>query len=309
MRRVLLLACLLAGVPALGYEPSGHQYLTFLAARHFNHCVTGTDIPRLTPLEVRYMARASAGVAETGFFLRMFRWNYYDPKRQSEKSLLWLFETRFHKHFNELAERLERTRDPVDAYRDLGRLLGYIQLVTSPAHAVPVFTARFWRFSVSDRFDNHPIDEAALEGLIADDCAFLDDAGDPSGETLQDVLRATADRTIASVREPIPGIPATWEAFWMPSRKAGDFGEYGDAGNNFGRRVEFRCGGVPPRDPQQNQEAPEPGGSGRQHCVLLGDDPLYDEFALARHADALQASLRTMLIMQTGKRRSLPAVD
>ncbi|MCB1684492.1 MAG: hypothetical protein R3E82_13565 [Pseudomonadales bacterium] len=309
MRRVLLIACLCSATSALGYEASTHQYLTFFAARHFNHCVTETDIPRLTPLEVRYMARASAGVAETGFFLRMFRWNYYDPKGQSGKNLLWLVETRFHKHFNELTEGLERTGDPVDAYRDLGRLLGYIQMVTSPAHAVPVFTARFWRFSFSDRFDNHPVDEAGVELRMIDDCSFLEGAGDVPGESIQDVLVATAERTIASVRETIPGIPATWEAFWMPSRRGGDFGEYGDAGNSFGRRVEFRCGGAHARDLNEATQASDAGGSTRQHCVLLNDDPLYDEFALARHVDAIRASLRVMLIMQTGKRLSLPAVD
>jgi len=33
--------------------------------------------------------------------------------------------------------------------------------------------------------------------------------------------------------------------------------------------------------------------------VLLKDDPLYTEFALDRHLDALQGTLAAMLLMQT----------
>ena len=293
LRRLLLVALLYSTGNVWAYEASQHQYLTFLAARQFNHCVGGngegvdvtggaSEMPRLTPLEVRYMARANVGLAETNFLVRMFRWNYYEPAEQAEKSVLWLFETRFHKHFNELVRRLERPRDPVDAYQDLGRLLGYVQLVSAPSHAVPIYTGRFWRFSLSDRFDSYPIDEAALEKLLEDDCSFLDA---PSQSYLE-VLRSAATATIASVQDPIPGMPTTWQAFWRPSRQAGEFGEFGDAGNNFGRRTEFRCGGS------------NNGERSRQRCVLLGDDPLYAEFALQRHAQAVRASLQTLAIMQ-----------
>ena len=51
----------------------------------------------------------------------------------------------------------------------------------------------------------------------------------------------TAD-TMTAVAEVIPGMPTSWSAFWDPGDDAAEFGDYGPAGNNFGRRTEFRCG-------------------------------------------------------------------
>jgi len=171
----LWLAALLAST-ALGYEGEQHQQLTFLAAKHFNQCVADTDIPRLTPLQVRYMARSNVRQAERNLFSRMFNWRYYDRGGQKSRSLLWLIDTRFHDHFRDVQKRLERSSPaapPAERYSDLGSLIGYIQLVTSPAHAVPVYTTRWWRFSVSDRFDDYPVDNAAVEAALGDDCDFL----------------------------------------------------------------------------------------------------------------------------------------
>ena len=72
-------------------------------------------------------------------------------------------------------------------------------------------------------------------------------------------------------------------AFWRPDPDADGFGDYGPAGNSFGRRTEFRC-------------------AGGERCVLLKDDPLYAEFALARHADAVRGTQAAMLLMQLSMR-------
>lgn len=273
---------LLLAPDALGYEGGDHQFLTFLAAKQFNRCVEGTDVPPLTPLEVRYMARANAGLVERSVLARMFNWRYYDRAAQSPRSVMWLVDTRLHAHFNELTDRLREIDDPMAAYQDLGRLLSYVQMVTSPARAVPVYAARFWRFSFADRFDSYRVDEEALAAAVEADCAFLESA--PA--SYDDVLAAAADRTLAAVSEPIEGLPAEWTAFWMPSADPGSFGDYGPAGNSFGRRTEFRCGNG-------------------ERCVLLADDPLYRDFALARHRDAVRATQSAMLIMQTRVRDSV----
>jgi len=257
------------------YQSSEYQFMTFLAAKQFNRCVDGTDIPPLTPLQVRYMARANIGLADRSGFARMFNWRYYDRADQSEQSFMWMVDTRFHDHFNDLSGRLTAFDDPVEAYQDLGRILSYIQLVTSPAHVVPVYTARFWRFSFSDRFDGYPLDERAIELAIDGDCSFL--AEPPA--SFEEILRSVAQRTMDAVQDSIPGLPTHWTAFWNPDKDQGDFGDYGPAGNSFGRRTEFRCGDD-------------------QRCVLLRDDPLYVEFANARHLDALQGSLSALLLMQ-----------
>lgn len=262
---------------AVAYDGPLHQRLTFLAAKHFNRCVADSAIPMLTALQVRYMARSNVGLAETNFFVRMFRWGYYDREDQSERSLLWLVDTRFHEHFNEILERLDKAEEPVRIYQDLGRILGYLQTVTSPAHTVPVYTARFWRLSFADRFDSYPVDEQALATALGDDCSFLERWYD----SYTDILRVVAEDTLAAVSQPISGMPVSWEAFWELGDDADDFGEYGPAGNTFGRSTSFRCGN-------------------RQRCILLDDDPLYAEFALQRHLQAVRGSLAAMQLMQRG---------
>ena len=278
---LLLLSLLfgLAGMPAQAYEGSVHQFMTFLAAKQFNRCVEGTDIPALTPLQVRYIAKANTGLAERSVFARMFNWRYYDRNDQSEQSMMWVVDTRFHDHFDELSGRLQVVNDPVAAYQDLGRAISYIQLVSSPPRVVPVYVARFWRFSFSDRFDNFPLNEEALIEKIEGDCRFLE----PPPENYADVLIAVAERTMAAVYEPMSGLPTDWTAFWRPDPDADGFGDYGPAGNTFGRRTEFRC-------------------AGGERCVLLKDDPLYAEFALARHADAVRGTQAAMLLMQLSMR-------
>jgi hypothetical protein len=260
--------------------------MTFLAAKQFNRCVEGTDVPALTPLQVRYIARANAGLAERSVLARMFNWRYYDRADQSEQSLMWLVDTRFHDHFDELSGRLQVLDDPVSAYQDLGRVISYVQLVSSPARVVPVYVARFWRFSFSDRFDGYPLDEEALIAAIDADCRFLDSPRESYGE----VLAAVAAKTMDAVRAAIPGLPTDWTAFWRPSSDDGGFGDYGPAGNSFGRRTEFRC-------------------AGGERCVLLNDDPLYAEFALARHVDAIQGSLSAMLLMQMSMRETIARAE
>ncbi len=262
---------------AVAYESQLHQQLTFLAAKQFNHCVADSEIPMLTPLQVRYMALSNVGLAESNFFVRMFRWGYYDREDQSEHSSLWLIDTRFHEHFNEILARLDKSKEPVRIYQDFGRILGYLQTVTSPAHTVPVYTARFWRLSFADRFDSYPVDEQALATALGDDCSFLERWYD----SYTDILRVVAEDTLAAVSQPISGMPVSWEAFWQLGDKAADFGEYGPAGNTFGRSTSFRCGS-------------------RQRCVLLDDDPLYAEFALQRHLRAVRGTLAAMQLMQMG---------
>ena len=70
------------------------------------------------------------------------------------------------------------------------------------------------------------------------------------------------------------------------------FGEYGVAGNEFGNRVEFRCG---------TEDDP------KMRCLLLKDDPLYQEFAFDRHREAVSATMIAMLLVQRQLRSSDPA--
>ena len=274
MKRWALIV-LIASAPAHGYDGDLHQAFTFLAAKQFNRCVENRSIPPLTPLQVRYIARSNVAQSDVNPFVRMFRWNYYDRSEEAERSAFWLIDTRFHGQFNERVRRLERAEDDVAAYKEFGRIVSYLQQVTSPPRVVPVYTGRFWRLSFSDRFDNFPVDEAALIQAVEQDCSFLEaDEADYHA-----ILSATARDTLAAVEEPISGMPVSWQVFWTLADEGRGFGEYGSAGNNFGRKVEFRCGDD-------------------ERCLLLKDDPLYQEFALERHLQAVRATMAAMYLSQ-----------
>ena len=282
----LLAADFLAGTRAWAYTPEIHQQLTFIAARQYNHCMQDSaQHERLSALDTRYIVKANVAQADTNLFVRMFRWNYYNPADQSNRSAWWLVETRFHGHFAELAEQLDSSERKRKRLQTLGKLLTYIQKVSSPPHAVPVFTGRWWRFSMSDRFNRFPVDADAVEQAVESACEGLIRPDD----SLQRLLIDAANETLAAVKSPIAGFPATWESYWELAAEAGDFGEYGRAGNSFGERTEFRCDG--------------------ERCLLLKDDPLYAEFALQRHVAAVIASMRAIALMQSTPRPPEPELN
>ena len=277
-RQALACCMLVAGIllcdSSAAYEPALHQQFTFIAAKQLNRCLEGSSLPRLTPLQVRYIAKSDVAQAQGSWFGQL-RWGYYDRSAQGQKKLLWLIDTRLHDHFHELEDELSAAQDMGDKYSDLGYVANYLQNMTSPAHVVPVYFTRWWRLSLSDRFDSYPVDDAALEAALNTDCEALLQAPDlPPGELLRD----TASATLLAVQRRIDSLPTTWQAYWKLADDPEQFGEYGRAGNNFGRRAEFKCGDT--------------------KCLLLDKDPLYDGFALERHVDAVNATMRAMLWLQ-----------
>jgi hypothetical protein len=270
-----LLACALLSGTSAAYDPPLHQQFTFIAAKQLNRCLADSSLPRLTPLQVRYIAKSDVAQAQ-GSWIPQLHWGYYDRSAQGQRKLLWLIDTRLHDHFRQLESEMSGAREMSDQYSDLGYVVNYLQNMTSPAHVVPVFFTRWWRFSLSDRFDGYPIDVEALDrALGATDCATLLESPD---QPVEEVLRDTASATLLAVQRRIDSLPTTWQAFWKLADDPEQFGEYGRAGNNFGRRVEFKCG--------------------ETKCLLLDKDPLYDAFALERHVDAVNATMRAMLWMQ-----------
>jgi len=262
-------------VPAFAYQASSHQQLTFLAARHLNACAEQLGVQPLTPLQVRYIAKASVKQASPGFFKSLVRWNYYERNAQLERTAVGVVNTRMHDEFNDVIRAMSRQTDASKKYAQLGRIVSYIQDMTSPAHVVPIFYTRFWRLNITDRFNAYSIETAQFEAQLSDMCGF---ANKNSDFNLLDVLIMTADKTLTAVQEPVEGLPTSWQAFWELDEQAEDWGEYGVAGNNFGRKVDFKCGD--------------------QKCILLNDDPLYREFATQRHIQAVKSTLLALYWMQ-----------
>lgn len=274
---MLLCACwCMPLAEAHAYGGGDHQDLTFAAARLFNACAEDRGVNLITALQVRYLVRATREEAGAGYFRRLLRWQYYDAAATQDRRLLWVAETRLTERFAKAARDMGRKDAVSDRYSALGVMVAYLQEVTTPAAAVPVYYDRFWRLSFSDRFDDYPLQLAPLdaEGDALCDALFAD-----APTTYAEVLADTAARTRKAVRASIPGLEATWQAFWREG-PAGGFGDYGPAGNSFGDAVEFVCG--------------------ISDCQLARRDPLYTDFAAARHRDAVFATMRALLIAQRG---------
>jgi len=279
--RILPALCVLAvllglGADAAAYRSDTRQALTFLAAKRFNRCVEGTDVPRLTALQVRNLVRGNIREAERNFFNRTMRWNYYDRSGDGSQRLLWAVETRMHGRFDSTIDYVVAEEDVSenDRYVFLGILAHYLQTVTIPADVVPIFHPRPWRWPAGDRYSDYDVPEEVLEGYLGDLCGDMFQAAD---DGFTELLTATADATMAAVRAPIADMDTTWNAFWEED-DAGRFGSYGRAGNSFGKATRFRCG--------------------EDRCLLLDDDPIYEEFAARQHRLAVLSTMRAILLLQ-----------
>ncbi len=264
------------------YDGDIHQQLTFIATKQLDRCIEDTDIPLLTPLEIRYMVKGNVGEADRGWFTGLTQWQFYDHSGSDDSSWLWLVETRVNARFQGWVGELEASDGFAQQYSTLGKLINNLQNMSSPAYAVPVYYSRWWRLSTSDRFNNFPVDHEALERALENSCTELSITGPPQSPT--DTLRWIAQETIAALNQPIPGMSATWTSFWEPDRDGG-FGSYGPAGNSFGRRTEFDC--------------PDP------RCRLRDGDSRYQAFALQRHRQAVIATMKAMYWKQWHKRERL----
>ena len=288
-KKFLLITALNSGsfVPvAFAYERDVHQQITFIAAKQMSRCESLPDLApdvRLSALDTRYIVKANVAQAGSNVFVRMFRWNYYNPMGDEVKPVLGIIDTRFDTHFNVLLEELSESDQRQQRLSMFGRILSYVQDVTSPAKVVPVFTGRWWRFSFSDRFDKFPVDVTRLEKALGNYCADLEphyrlDKADIAN-AMNTLVRRTAVETLRNVEMNIDGFPITWASYWQPAKNEKEFGAYGIAGNNFGVRAVFAC------------------GDGEQ-CLLLKDDPLYQDFAHIQHLIAVRVTIQAMFLMQ-----------
>jgi hypothetical protein len=288
-KKFLLIIALNAGSfgpLAYAYEGDVHQQITFIAAKQMSRCESLPDLDagaRLTALDTRYIVKANVAQAGSNVFVRMFRWNYYNPMVDEVKPVLGIIDTRFDSHFNTLVDGLSNSDSRQQRLSMFGGVLSYVQDVTSPAKVVPVFTGRWWRFSFSDRFDKFPVDVQRLQQALGNYCADLEphyllDKSDIA-TAMNTLVRRTALETLHQVEMAIDGFPTTWASYWQPAMVEDEFGSYGVAGNNFGVRAEFACG-----DDEQ--------------CLLLRDDPLYQDFAHTQHLIAVRATIQAMFLMQ-----------
>lgn len=286
-----LLACLFAG-GIQAYDGKIHKQLTFIAAQGYNHCADGRQVPRLSPLQVRYIAKANQATAEGSVWRRMFRWNYYDRSGgESDGRMLRVVETRMHSQFQDAMVDVDQSVSMGDQFSSLGRIVSFLQDATTPSAVVPVYTLRWWRIGAADRFNHYPVDVAAVLAAAIGDCSPLR-ISDMGYERLLD---ETAARTINAVLDPIADLPVSWEVFWeFDADDPTAFGQYGQVGNSFGREVTLACAQGEGRTSGKRKKS-----SGNAQCALEEDDPAYHAFALARHVEAVRATMTAMAAVQT----------
>lgn len=287
--------------PAPAYEPEIHQKLTFLAAKQFNRCVADTDLPGLNALQVRIVAKANARQADLNFFVRIFRWNYYDRSGVGDRDILWVIDTRFHEHFDQLLRRVAAATDAHDRYQNVGRIIGYIQDVSSPAHAVPVYASRWWRLSTKDRFDRYPVDEERLAETVAGRC-------DQALSLPRPVPQAADGDADAPAQS--PGPPATRPADEAAGAATGAAAVAGKAGTAEQEATEPAAateqGAVAEQGTAREQEATgEQGAAGEQEAEA--ERSAWQDAGVAGYQALLEAAARETLAAVQAPMIGLPA--
>jgi hypothetical protein len=321
-----LTGCLGSGA-SLAYSIDNHDALSNLAVKRFNHCAKelasqGVELTSLGSPETRAIIEGSKAEDEQAPLKRASSWHFYDPARRlGDKSILvfrdFVDEPALHERFNEL-EIFTRSKLQISGigdayiYRSVGRMLHYLQDVTVPAHVVPVFHPSPKK--LGDAFDSYEISGQAFNEGLADGGATCDAmwAEVKSVNSFNDLLNKMGDHTLDVIdKETVTtkeGVQGTWsKQFWsdIPSefcrkkameqmtneeREAGKkpsldhcFGTYGVFGNNFGNTsfcdslVVFGwC-------------------SKTRHQVA---EEVYKQFALARHRDAVEVSVKAMMLLQ-----------
>ena len=265
----------------MSYPGKQHELLTFLAAQRFNQCAASVGLQPLTPLEIRYIAKANSQEADRGLWDRLTKRDYFEMEGQERGSAMGFMETRMTEHFDRLVSEMEQAEPARERFRWLGRVVHYIQKLSSPVHVVPIRVTRVLRAQFVDRFDRHLVNREDVIQALETGCDFVATSLSENDVTYSSLLLLTANETGASILQPIPGLPITWEAFWEFG-SPGSFGSYGVAGNNFGRHTEFRC----------DRES-------RQLCLFLKDDPIYRKFATERHTQAVKATVHALLLSRS----------
>ena len=288
LRLALAAVCVMAATTSLSYPGKHHELFTFLAAQRYNQCASSVGLQPLTPLEIRYIAKANSQEADRGIWDRLTKRDYFEMEGQERGGLTGFMETRMTEHFDRLIREMKQAESPREEFRWLGRVVHYIQKLSSPAHVVPIRVTRILRAQFVDRFDRHLVNRDSVIQALGTGCDFVIASFSENDATYLSLLVRTAEETRASILQPIPGLPITWEAFWTFGQP-GSFGSYGAAGNNFGRHTEFRC----------DRET-------RQRCLLLQDDPIYLNFATERHVQAIKATVHALLLSQSDATDSEP---
>ncbi len=177
---------------------------------------------------------------------------------------------------NHLIRRASFAREPVEVYRAAGALLHYLQDLTVPAHALPIFhPVPLWH---GDELDGYEVSATHCKLQLEDardPCERLEQVSDLASLLIN--VRETTLRSLATsfpLRSP-RGQERSWSVFWRspPDPQAPEFKLYGCKA--FGE-IQVECA----------NEAFEV------------DEQTYAKFANARASDAILASAQLIVYLQ-----------
>lgn len=217
--------------PAFAFAPELHLEFARKAAQAYQTC------PGVTLLAQMGKALAEGAKAEDSdpltFFQRITNWHFYNrndalkPFWFANRSLDKIFITRT-KALNELLEVPDS--NPIEVYKQAGRVLHYIQDMSVPGHVVPTY-------HIKDPFDGFgSIDALPKFSLSAEECQKLhDDAASETaspGAFLENAAKATLRQIEQTDADGKPVVNGAWESYWVyPSPDSADaqkgWGDYG----------------------------------------------------------------------------------
>ncbi len=307
---------------AFSYSKKNHTLITALAVEAYNRCGEKMN-PRpgwfktIDPLQKKRLLFGSIADDED-LSGKLKRWHFYDREgtlgRHSSIGFpglnLLIKETSLHARFDQLEITADKQTDFVGAKRawrifdTLGKIVHYIQDVTVPAHVIPIFHPGK-TLPLADQFDNYPFQitfYSVQEGSppkATDD--FFKDFEDRVGcsvllkssdHSFNAILDDAAGRTYRMLDHKIQGTERTWAGtFWETTVNERGFGNYGLAGNHFGKKKNCL---------KWEHHEKGDGGFGSARCDdwLILDQSVYDQFSSRQHMSAIEGTMRALRLLQ-----------
>ena len=249
-KQLLLLAVLLWASSALSYRLHEHKIVTRCAVSVFNACQTKMVFSALDTQSL-VQGNLSEDYNLLAKWLRSS--HYYNPERRVSKLLR-----------NDALSRVRYLEKQPSSLRKLGKIIHFVQDVTSPPHVIPV------AHNLSDGFEKFQVRE---KDLIRSKYTCPTEIRSPGV-----VLKHTALQTLTRLNEEAKAqrddqsYRFSWAMFWT-KRTGSNFGSYGFWGNAFGITEPIFVLG---------------------HAYKFDKEVFYN-FKLQRLNDAVQATLETML--------------
>lgn len=283
----LLLVSLLP-VTATALDLNHHKAVTRVAMKSFQLCLAHNKQTDLLTAGAHKIIEGAKLEALSPPHRRYFNWHFHDAWRDTEHALGSSFigvERSIHNlHDERIAELLAaiEVTDVPAIYETTGRILNHMHNMVVPANVAPIYHEQIFDLAEPDPFSTTIMWKNPRYIWQKQTCKIDADQSRELTKAIPALLDSTAERTRNKIREQITSNPdhklagQSWEALWLlrdPGNPAPDtiegFSDYGHLGRD----------GFPE--------------------LCRSDRELCERFFNARYADAVDASVRTLLMINT----------